>query len=219
MRKISGAWSGMGALEGLRGWRKWARREAKRRAKDVFCAQRDELKWAADCVAALELAQWTVDKVRLGVPSCGGAFVDECHHLTTWVVSFSSLRASSSTGWTHRETGVTVWDEAVGRSVAAPWHGAYRGVLCLVLPRPHRRRGARRHRRDRVDGVSLRATARRWPRSFPKVSWRLVIEDERTWLRIKDEQAEAKRMELKEGLEEYSDSENETRTMVTEGLI
>ena len=50
---------------------------------------------------------------------------------------------------------------------------------------------------------------------FPE---RLVIEDERTWLRIKDEQAEAKRMELKEGLEEYSDSEDETRTMVTEGL-
>ena len=50
---------------------------------------------------------------------------------------------------------------------------------------------------------------------FPE---RLVIEDERTWLRIKDEQAEAKRMELKEGLEEYSDSEDETRTLVTEGL-
>ena len=65
MRKISGAWSGMGALEVFRGWRKWARREAKRRAKDVFCAQRDELKWAADCVAALELAQWTVDKYAI----------------------------------------------------------------------------------------------------------------------------------------------------------
>ena len=32
---------------------------------------------------------------------------------------------------------------------------------------------------------------------FPE---RLVIEDERTWLRIKDEQAEAKRMELKDCL-------------------
>jgi hypothetical protein len=68
MRKISGAWSGMGALEVFRGWRKWARREAKRRAKDVFCAQRDELKWAADCVAALELAQWTVDKYESRCP-------------------------------------------------------------------------------------------------------------------------------------------------------
>ena len=50
-----------------------------------------------------------------------------------------------------------------------------------------------------------------------KVSGRLC-EDERTWLGIKDEQTEAKRMELKEGLEEYSDSEDETRPLVTEGL-
>jgi hypothetical protein len=152
MRKISGAWSGMGALEVFRGWRKWARREAKRRAKDVFCAQRDELKWAADCVAALELAQWTVDKYD--------KFVDE------W---------SDEPYWVHRETQVTVWDEP--------------NVEALLPP-----------------GMAEK---------FPE---RLVIEDERTWLRIKDEQAEAKRMELKEGLEEYSDSEDETRTMVTEGL-
>jgi hypothetical protein len=152
MRKISGAWSGMGALEVFRGWRKWARREAKRRAKDVFCAQRDELKWAADCVAALELAQWTVDKYD--------KYTDE------W---------SDEPYWIHRETGVTVWDEP--------------SVEALLPP-----------------GMAEK---------FPE---RLVIEDERTWLRIKDEQAEAKRMELKEGLEEYSDSEDETRTLVTEGL-
>ena len=77
--------------------------------------------------------------------------------------------------WTHRETGVTVWDEPNVESLLPP-------------------------------GMAEK---------FPE---RLVIEDERTWLRIKDEQAEAKRMELKEGLEEYSDSEDETRTMVTEGL-
>ena len=63
MRKISGAWSGMGALEVFRGWRKWARREAKRRAKDVFC---DATNSSGFCVALSSDGRST--STRLSVP-------------------------------------------------------------------------------------------------------------------------------------------------------
>lgn len=88
MRRIQAAWGGMGALEVFRAWRKWAKKSVKRRTKDKFCAQRDELKWAADCVAALELAQWTIAKY--------------VHYVDEW---------SDEPYWVHSETNVTVWDE------------------------------------------------------------------------------------------------------------
>ena len=82
----SGAWSGMGLWGGPR-VEEWARREAnaERRTSSVPSATNQV---GRGLRRGLELAQWTVGKYD--------KFVDE------WI---------DEAYWTHRESGVTVWDE------------------------------------------------------------------------------------------------------------
>ena len=85
MRKISSAWQGLGAIEMFRAWRKWCRREVRRRQRDHWHSKRDELRWSADCVAAIQMAHWNLDKFEEG------------HD-----------RWSDQPFWTHSETGAVL---------------------------------------------------------------------------------------------------------------
>ena len=97
MRKISSAWQGLGALEVLRAWHKWAKAQGRRRDRDHWHSQRDKLRWSADCVAALELAHWTLSKFE----PC----VEE------W---------SDTPYWRHVETGAVVWEEPTIENLLPP---------------------------------------------------------------------------------------------------
>ncbi|KAH8095105.1 hypothetical protein JL720_2381 [Aureococcus anophagefferens] len=88
MRKISAAWAGLGVHDVFKGWKKYTRREASRK---------DELQWAADCVAAIELAHWNLDKF------------EKCHD--EW---------SDLPFWRHTETDGIVWDEPTFENLLPP---------------------------------------------------------------------------------------------------
>lgn len=88
MRKISAAWAGLGVHDVFKSWKKYTRREVRRRARDKWSDKKDELQWAADCVAAIELAHWNLEKY------------EKCHD--EW---------SDLPFWRHLETGNVVWDE------------------------------------------------------------------------------------------------------------
>ncbi|KAH8053274.1 hypothetical protein JL720_14755 [Aureococcus anophagefferens] len=119
MRKISAAWAGLGVHDVFKGWKKYTRREVRRRARDKWASRcveiksstrlqshwlistrasrKDELQWAADCVAAIELAHWNLDKF------------EKCHD--EW---------SDLPFWRHTETDGIVWDEPTFENLLPP---------------------------------------------------------------------------------------------------
>jgi len=88
MRKIAAAWHGLKAHDVFVAWKRYARREIRRRNRDRWSSKRDELQHAADCAAAVRLARWHLEKFEYSVDQ--------------W---------SDQDQWVHNVTGAVVWSE------------------------------------------------------------------------------------------------------------
>lgn len=97
MRTIAHNWQGLAVYDVFQRWRKYARKEHRRRAKDAWASRADELQAAADKAATLTFATWNLERY-------------ERYH-DDW---------SDLPYWRHADTRAVVWDEPTLANLLPP---------------------------------------------------------------------------------------------------